>query len=732
MADAIPAADAGLLAAQAKSGMEGVKAYQQAQATLQQQRQGAVSTAMQEAALRGAPVGAMESQQSIISAPYDQRMASLTQGQAGFEGDMAARDHRMADYNAAIGSARTLIPGEVEKVVAPIRAQGEATIANTTRQGEMQVSEIDANTRLALAKMQAAAEAQRIASARAAASAKAKAMTLKGPDLQAMLSQGTLSKLDSSYNNLGKLMEDNKAKTGVNSGVVKDVNAADKALNDAKNAQQKQSGIPVNAADNFASLQKNPLLAGILPKGFVNPLQQAATQQYNAALTAWYTQQQKQQAGQKSGAAAFGATPWNPFQSSQPAVSPSAAPSRTIQIGLSGSAIPGANPSGPTTRFGQPIPQPPSTPGGPTTRFGQPIPQPPRGPVAPGPSGQRNAGFSMMNQPGVGRMATPGAPGKVFGAPPVSGQGFLAAAEQAAQLARQRMQPGNDRINAPLIATQVNAQNALKAERGKYTSEYGDVGLDQLKFINGTDPFLANLLTNAPEKLTTQNIGRYIAGEPDELGQVDPYAQQATSLAQQLARQQLEKQGYTISDQDFQNAVGNDMKPGETLAQYGMRSSGQLSPDKLASAQTKAFGDKVEYNKLASQYDKDGNPLTDEDGIPLNYSSEQRSKAHDDMATKWITTLAQMPVPTGGSYGSPQDIMDVLQAGGTVGGDGKPQYPAVNAYHELAKNAGGIGFNTKQWQDQVKKLKEAGVPLNSAQLAMLKSLLYVPALDSKS
>ena len=197
MADAVPAVSADILAAQAKSGMDGVKAYQDAQAALVTQRQSAVQTAMQEAALRGAPVGAQQSVNSTITDPYDQRIASLTQNQAAFSADMTNRDRRYADYQNAVNSARTLIPGEVEKIVAPIRAQGQATIANTTRQGQMAVDQINANNELALTRMQAAEQAAQIAAAKKAAEdaakAKADATKLTSSQLNDALSQGALA-----------------------------------------------------------------------------------------------------------------------------------------------------------------------------------------------------------------------------------------------------------------------------------------------------------------------------------------------------------------------------------------------------------------------------------------------------------------------------------------------------------------------------------------------------------
>src|SRR5262249_6433446 len=110
MADAIPAADPALLAAQAKAGQAGVDAYKAAQNELTNQRQNALQQAMQEAALRGAPAGAMQSIGSTITAPYDQGISSMTQRSADYQAEMGRRDRTLADYNAAVQSARSLIP----------------------------------------------------------------------------------------------------------------------------------------------------------------------------------------------------------------------------------------------------------------------------------------------------------------------------------------------------------------------------------------------------------------------------------------------------------------------------------------------------------------------------------------------------------------------------------------------------------------------------------------------
>jgi hypothetical protein len=200
MADPVPAANAALLAAQAQSGQAGVAAYQAAQQNLAAQKQQAVEQAMREAAMRGAPTGAMESQQSIMTLPYDQRIASLGQSQAAFQADMAARDQRLAAYGAAVQGARSFIPQQTEQIVAPIRARGEYEVRQTEREGQMRVSEIEANLRLTEAKMAAAFQAAKIAAAKQAAkdaekAAKEKANPLNQGELQSMLSAGAMERI---------------------------------------------------------------------------------------------------------------------------------------------------------------------------------------------------------------------------------------------------------------------------------------------------------------------------------------------------------------------------------------------------------------------------------------------------------------------------------------------------------------------------------------------------------
>src|SRR4029077_12748650 len=92
-------------------------------------------------------------------------------------------------------------------------------------------------------------------------------------------------------------------------------------------------------------------------------------------------------------------------------------------------------------------------------------------------------------------------------------------------------------------------------------TQYGNISSAQLQALAASDPYLAGLITNAPAPLSTVNMGKYLAGEPDQLGQVDPYSLQAVRAAQELTAGDLTKQGYSITPQDFQNAVGTDMKP---------------------------------------------------------------------------------------------------------------------------------------------------------------------------
>jgi hypothetical protein len=680
MADAIPAADAGLLAAQAQSGLAGVEAYKQAQATLQQQRQGAVQTAMQEAALRGAPAGAAESQQSIITSPYDQRLASLAQGQAGFTADMAARDRRMADYNSATLKARELIPGEVEKVVAPIRAQGEANIANTTRQGEMAVSEIDANTRLALAMWAAGLAAAR----RAAAAKAAEKKKLTDSEMKAMLAQGVLAKMTGSLGDLGAMMAENRSKTDINSNVVKGVNAADQALI-AENKRQ-QGSVPMDRSGMFGNNAFLKMMGmGEAPQA---ALSGAMKGQYNRDVTSWYGNQQTAQATNRNKVQAFIPRPG----------SAAVVPATTRTVGAAQKPPPNFPAYGNSGQIYDPLTGQLYTPD--MTSAMDVLPS---GAIPP----ERLFGGAAG---GVAGARSPGA-GKVMG-PTVSGRDYLSSARQAAELALGRQR--DDSKLAPLINAQTGAQDALKTERNKYRSQFGDIGEDQMRWIANSDPYLAGLIQNAPEPLNLGNIGRYLAGDPDRAGNVDQYSLDAVRAAQELVANDLIDQGYDIQPEDFNNAIGNDMKAGESISTYMRRISGQGDPN----AELDLWKNDIETNELAGQYDAQGRPLVDENGIPMNLSPDQREGALNDRARTWITQQG-IPIPSGNQFGSEADLMGLIQSGGQE---------FLEAYQQLAANSGGIGFNTEDWRDQVKKL--APYNFSAQHINLLKSLLYQPSLDS--
>ena len=159
MADPVPAANRALLAAQAKGGQAGVDAYNAAKQELEGQRSAAVQQAMQEAALRGAPRGAIPSISSTITSPYDMGIAQMTEGSANYQADMARTNQRMANYQAGVQAARSFIPLQTEQTLAPMRMQEQFDLEMQRMRGDQSLEEIRARTELELAQMRAAQEA---------------------------------------------------------------------------------------------------------------------------------------------------------------------------------------------------------------------------------------------------------------------------------------------------------------------------------------------------------------------------------------------------------------------------------------------------------------------------------------------------------------------------------------------------------------------------------------------
>ena len=517
MADAIPAANAELLAAQAQSGMAGVKAYQDAQATLATQRQAAVQTAMQEAALRGAPAGAAQSQSSIITQPYDTRIASLVQGQAGFQADMAARDRRYADYQGAVGEARTLIPGEVEKIVAPIRAQGQATIANTTRQGQMAVDQINANNELALTRMRAAEQAAQIAAAKKAAedaaAKKDKAMTISGTDLEAMASRGALGYLQSTAAAHDTLSKNEAAQTTAktNFETARTAEVAQGQRNRLQNLNEGQARdqihVPLPAA--AAAPAAAPAVVGLPPKPTPPSRVLTADPEAYKAAVAEYQQKLAQ---------------W--------------------------------------TAITQVMQQP---------NGGMPMAvQPP--PIQARPPGPPAVVAAMQGPP-----AMPAAQIQALELAKQKQQQALAASKQA-QATGGQYQPGmNSLVSAMGTTGKLNDPKL-------YSSQYGSITAEQYAEMQQTNPWLATVFGASPEALTSQNFGALVEGVPDVNNQTTDFSHQVSQSASEQAIIDLRSQGYQFTDADAQNAIGADIKPGETAAQYNSRITGQMLPQDQAKA----------------------------------------------------------------------------------------------------------------------------------------------------
>ena len=186
MSKPLPTADAALLEAQATAGMAGVAAYQAAQTEMETQRAAALSQARAEAAARGAPTDALAAIQSTITAPYDRRIASLTEGGATAQADAERRAGRLNDYNAAVEAARALIPEQTAQAVAPINAESSFRLRMADMEGQRTLDQIDAQIRLETARAQAAAAA---AARRAASSGGggAKKQSVTATELRDML-----------------------------------------------------------------------------------------------------------------------------------------------------------------------------------------------------------------------------------------------------------------------------------------------------------------------------------------------------------------------------------------------------------------------------------------------------------------------------------------------------------------------------------------------------------------
>ena len=729
MADAIPAANAELLAAQAQSGMAGVKAYQDAQATLATQRQAAVQTAMQEAALRGAPAGAAQSQSSIITQPYDTRIASLVQGQAGFQADMAARDRRYADYQGAVGEARTLIPGEVEKIVAPIRAQGQATIANTTRQGEMAVDQINANNELALTRMRAAEQAAQIAAAKAAAkdaaAAKDKAMTISGTDLEAMASRGALGYLQSTaaaHDTLSKNeAAQSTAKTNFETARTAEVTQGQRNrlqnLNEGQARDQIHVPVPAAAAAPAAA----PAVVGLPPKPTppsrvltADPeAYKAAVAEYQQKLAQWTAITQVMQ--QPNGGVPMGVMP------------PSAPAAVTHPMGPYSSA--------------------------------ELAPAQPRTAEDVRSSAAAAQALELAKQ---------------------KQQQALAASKQA-QATGGQYQPGmNSLVSAMGTTGKLNDPKL-------YSSQYGSITAEQYAEMQQTNPWLATVFGASPEALTSQNFGALVEGVPDVNNQTTDFSHQVSQSASEQAIIDLRKQGYQFTDADAQNAIGADIKPGETAAQYNSRITGQMLPQDQAKAvaaqQAKDRADieaarsdarwsayvaeqnknnaevpglgglkwsdlsdiqkVVEFNKTMNTTDPStGMTLNDPTtGLPVTATPAAKDKAmadqEDQSSSQWM--IQNLPSLPPSSFGTPTQAKAIALGPGAAAGSAThmpppsmnyvPDPPFMKVLQLAQALHPDLIFTEKQWSGDDDAITKTGeyLGLTAAQKALLKHYVTIKA-----
>lgn len=544
---AVPAADAALLAAQAKAGQAGVDAYEAAKAELTDQRQQAVQSAMQEAAMRGSPADAAASQQSIATAPYDQRIASLTQGGAAYKADMSARDQRLQDYNAAVNAARSFIPEQTAQQVAPINARANFDLKAIDRTSEGKVLGIDAQRRLVEAQMAAAALA---AASRGGGGGGGRGGGGggggKGSD------KGTLSE--------GKLA------SALVAGARDKLNAATTAIKAKAQPNMKEG----NKA-KFIAVMKNA--AGQLAAN-----EKASNQRVNDSMAASYMQKGLAYANGRQVSAA-------PTRAQAVA----SAISKAISAGTAKPAAPAVSgfPNARVTSTGQPINTPAQL--APTVQQ--------RSTTQPG--GMFGSAVSRL----LGRPAAPSA-GSLPSQPHLSSAQKAATQAAIKQLESRSAaeQMKRERIDNPFVMRQQmdTADAPFRGPRGYITdADYA-----------GLDPFSQSLIDSSPEDfLHPTDIDRIIGGAPDSLGNKSPYAAEASRQAAYLTAGDLIDQGYDIEDPDILNALGaNDVYDvGDSLFDMNQRSAGQPDTDELLSAQEKAQAAEERAGKTAvsDQEDRD-------------------------------------------------------------------------------------------------------------------------------
>ena len=304
-----------------------------------------------------------------------------------------------------------------------------------------------------------------------------------------------------------------------------------------------------------------------------------------------------------------------------------------------------------------------------------------------------------------------------------------------------------------------------------FSGQYGSFTDAQFAQLQQTNPWLATVIAGAPEKITGANFGSLISGEQDVNNQTNPYAVQVAQSAREQALRDLQGKGYTIDPRDVPGALGNEMKPGETIAQYTQRTTGQLTPKDQAAAVAKQQDDdrkKVDAARADARYavweaqqakanavdpvtgkthdemsdiektisfeQAMGTPILDPTtGQPLGSSSTQVNSAYDKAAAQQMASLG-IAVPPGAT-GSTSDIFDVMTAGGTQENPtGGPYFQADADLNSDPKQTGPF-IDLQKFNKAIQKFQDTqkaagGAQLTSGQINLLKLKWYKPSIGA--
>ena len=547
---------------------------------------------------------------------------------------------------------------------------------NTERQGEQAVSQIDAQTRLAMAQMQARAQAAQLAAAKAAAAKKAadgKLGKLSGTDLEAMLTNAVNARMGQSLSSGAQLVGENEQKKSQNV-----------AINDLGAISSPSEGVTWPAPKTARATPVNgsqwPVEAppGASPVGAPPPQPQERDGESMRSFQNRYAAWQKQMAAWQ---AAVGTTQRKP-----PITAPGAGTAAAMVGGSIGSLEGiGASVMPASVNYQAPVPRP-----------------------------TMNVGGNVGSLEGIAMAA----------------QQQTNAYGQAAQVAARRSAVTPSSVQARGAQEQAGLMDLTRQMQAPFQSQFGNISEDQMRWIANTDPFLATLFANSPEQVTSQNYGRLFAGEPDRYNQPSQYSMDAMGLARQLARQDLMKAGYDISDADFANATTPKMQTGESYAQYIARIGGQVNSldrrkidqsdpnyrsdreklnDAMADTRFQAWLDDrahdkakeeltddefiMEHQNYLNTHNPDGSDKLDENGYPISLSPASRQtsataagtaaakegdRLNDQAAREEL--LKSLPrIPDTSKYGNEATIYRTLYPeNGKVASDGKtPVFGAI-------------------------------------------------------